>query len=117
MQDEALNIKCYATETVKTIGDSKCTMYQQFDDTAEHLTVKCTSLPEEESDRVFTQLHLITVSSSGSGREQMVQMKDISKRVGTIQDKLVAILWDQHIKIDRTIPCTNHYDTEKGRVY
>ena len=47
-QDQALQIKYYATKMLHTETDSKCRLCQQFDKTADHIISACLILAKEQ---------------------------------------------------------------------
>jgi hypothetical protein len=61
-QNQSLNTQYYAMKIVKISDDSKCRMYQQFDESVEYLIAGYAYLAKEECvkhhGRVSTQLHL-----------------------------------------------------------
>jgi hypothetical protein len=60
-QDQALNMKYYATKILHTEMDSKCRLYQQLDETIDHITSACPILAKEQYvkryDKVSVQIH------------------------------------------------------------
>jgi len=60
-QDQAPQTKYYATKILNTETDSKCKLFQQFDETIDHIISACTILAKEQyikrHDRVCAQLH------------------------------------------------------------
>ena len=60
-QDQALNVKYYATKILNTETDSKCRLFQQFDETIDHIISACPILAKEQyvkrHDKVTAQLH------------------------------------------------------------
>jgi hypothetical protein len=45
---QALQTKCHATKILETATDSKCRLYQQFDETTEHIISACLILAKEQ---------------------------------------------------------------------
>ena len=52
-QDEALQTKYSATKILSTETDSKCRLYQQFDETIDHIITACPTLAKEQ----YTKRH------------------------------------------------------------
>jgi hypothetical protein len=59
-QDQALNMKCYATKLLHTETDSKCRLYQR-DETIDHIISVCPILAKEQyvkrHDKVSAQIY------------------------------------------------------------
>jgi Ni,Fe-hydrogenase III component G len=47
-QDQALQMKYYATKILNTEKDSKCSLCHQFDDTIDHIISACLILAKEQ---------------------------------------------------------------------
>ena len=60
-QDQALNTKYYAKIILHTETDNKCRLYQQHDETMDHIVSACPILAKEEyvkwHDKVSAQIH------------------------------------------------------------
>jgi len=60
-QDQALQTKYYATKILNTETDSKCRLFQKFEETIYHIMSACPILAKERyikrHDRVCAQLH------------------------------------------------------------
>ena len=52
-QDQGLQTKYYATKILNTETDSKCRLYQQFDETIDHIISACPILAKEQ----YTKRH------------------------------------------------------------
>ena len=68
-QDQALQTKYRATELLHTETDSKCRLYKQLAETAEHIISACRILAKGEyinrHDRVCCQLHFSIYKEMG----------------------------------------------------
>jgi hypothetical protein len=68
-QDQALQTKYYATKILNTETDTKCRLYQQFDETMEHIISACPILAKEQyikrHDRVCAQLDFNICEETG----------------------------------------------------
>ena len=66
---QALQRKYYTTKILNTETDSKCRLYQQFDETIDHITSACPILAKEQyikrHDRVCAQLHFNICKETG----------------------------------------------------
>jgi len=69
-QDQALQTKYYATKILNTETDCKCRLYQQFDETIDHIISACPILAKEEyikrHARVSAQLHFNISKETGA---------------------------------------------------
>ena len=68
-QDQAPQMKYYATKIFSTETDSKCRLCQQFDVTIDHIISACPILAKEQytkrDDRVCAQLHFNICKETG----------------------------------------------------
>ena len=68
-QDQALQTKYYETKILSTETDSKCRLWQQFDETIDHIISACPILAKEKytkrHDRVCAQLHFNICKETG----------------------------------------------------
>jgi ElaB/YqjD/DUF883 family membrane-anchored ribosome-binding protein len=68
-QDQALHTKYYTKKIWNTETDSKCRLFQQFDETTDHIISACPILAKEQyikqHDRVSAQLHFNICKETG----------------------------------------------------
>jgi hypothetical protein len=68
-QDQALQMKYYATKILSTETDNKCRLCQQFDEAIDHIISACPILSKEQytkrHDRVCAQLHFNICKETG----------------------------------------------------
>jgi len=68
-QDQALQTKYYAANILNTETDSKCRLFQQFDDTIDHIISACPIMAKEKyikrHDKVCAQLHFNICKETG----------------------------------------------------
>ena len=68
-QDQALQMKYYATKILSTETDSKCRLCQQFDETIDHILSACPILAKEQytkrHNRVCVHLHFNICKETG----------------------------------------------------
>jgi len=107
-QDQALQTKYYATKILNTETDSKCRLFQQFDETIDHIISACPILAKEQyikrHDRVSAQLHFNICKETGVQLDKKHWYEHEPKSVGTSQGGKVTILWNQQLQTDKTIP-------------
>jgi len=121
-QDQALQTKYYATKILNTERDSKCRLCQQFDETVDHIISACPILAKEQyikrHDKVCAQLRLNVCKETGIQLDKKLLYEHVPKSVETLQRSKVAILWNQQVQSDRTIPSNKPNitirDNEKG---
>jgi len=108
-QDQALQTKYYATKLLNTETDGKCRLYQQFDETIDHIISACPILTKEKCikrhDRVGAQLHFNICKETGVQLDKKKHWYEhVPESVKTSQGGKVTMLWNQKIQTDRTIP-------------
>jgi len=107
-QDQALQIKYYATKVLNTETASKCRLCQQFDETIDHIISACPKLAKEQyikrHDSVCAQLHFNICKETGVQLDKKHWNENVPKSVETSQGGKVTILWNQQVQTDRTIP-------------
>jgi len=107
-QDQAIQIKYYATKILNTETDSKCRLRQQFDESIDHITSSCPILAKERyikrHDRVCAQLHLDICKETGVQLDKKHWYEHVPKSIETGQGGKVTVLWNQQVQTDRTIP-------------
>ena len=120
-QDQALQTKYYATKVLNTETDSKCRLFQKFDETVDHIISACPILAKEQyikrHDRVCAQLHFNICKKTWVKLDKKLQYELVPKSVETSQGGKVTILWNQEVQTDRTIPNKKPdiiRDNEKG---
>jgi hypothetical protein len=98
-QDQALQTKYYATKILNTETDSKCRLYQQCDETIEHIISACPILAKEQyikrHDRVWAQLHFNICKETGVKFDKKYWYERVPKSIETSQGGKVTILWTQ----------------------
>jgi len=98
-QDQTLQTKCYATNILNTVTDSKCRLYQQFDETIDHIISACSILAKERyikrHDRVCAQLHFNICKDTAVQLDKKLWNEHVPKSVETSQGGKVTILWNQ----------------------
>jgi hypothetical protein len=76
-QDQAIQTEYYATKILNTETDNKCRLFQQFDETIDHITSACPILAKEQyikrHDRVCAQLHFNTCKKTGAQKKTLVR--------------------------------------------
>jgi hypothetical protein len=106
-QDQALQMKYYATKIFNTETDSTCRLCQQFDETIDHIISACPILAKEQytkiHDRVCAQLHFNICKETGVQLNKKHWYEHVPKSVETSQGGKVTILRNQQVQIDRTI--------------
>jgi len=110
-QDQALQTKYYAAKILNTETDSKCRLWQQFDDTIDHIISAC-PIPVKEHyikrhDKMCAQLHFNICKEKGVQLDKKHWYEHVPKSVETSQGGKVTILWNQQVQTDRTIPSNN----------
>ena len=121
-QDQALQTKYYVTKILNTETDSKCRLCQQFDETIDHIISPCPILAKEQYIKrhgsVCAQLHFNICRETGVQLDRKQWYEHVPKSVETDQGGKVAILWNQQVQTDRTIPNNKPdiiiRDNEKG---
>jgi len=107
-QDRALQTEYYATNVLSTETDCKCRLCQQFDETIDHTISACLILAKEQyikrNDRVCAQLHFNICKETGVQLDKKHWYENVPKSVETSQGDKVAILWNQQVQADRTVP-------------
>jgi hypothetical protein len=107
-QDQAIQTKYCATKILNTETDSKCRLYQQFDESIDHITLACPILAKERyikrHDRVCAQLHFDICKETGVQLYKKHWYEHVPKSIETGQGGKVTILWSQQVQTDRTIP-------------
>jgi hypothetical protein len=107
-QDQALQTKYHATKILNTETDSKCRLCQQFDETIDHIIAACPILVKERCikrhNSVCAQLLFNICKEAGVKLNKKHWYEHEPKSVETRQGGKVAILWNQQIQTDRTIP-------------
>jgi hypothetical protein len=107
-QDQALQTKYHATEKLQTETDSKCRLYHQFEETADRIMPARPMLAKEQyikrHDRVCAQLHFNICKELGVKLDSELWYEHVPKSAETSQVGKVAILWNQQVQTDRTIP-------------
>jgi hypothetical protein len=107
-QDQALNMKYYATELLNTEMDSKCRLCQQFDEKLDRIMSACPIVAKEQyvkqHDKVSAQLHFNICKETGVQMDKKHWYEHVPKSVETNQGGKVTILWNQQVQTDRTIP-------------
>jgi hypothetical protein len=97
-QDQALQMKHYATKILNTETDSKSRLCQQFDETIEHIISACPILAKEQyikHDKVSAQLHFNICKETGVQLDKKHWYEHVPKPVETSQAGKVTILWNQ----------------------
>jgi len=121
-QDQTLNMKYYATKLLHTETDSKCRLYQQLDETIDHVISAC-PIPAKEQyvkwhDKVSAQIHFNICKEIGVQLDKKHWYEHVPKSVVTSQGGKVTILWIQQVQTDRIIPNNKPdikiRDNEKG---
>jgi hypothetical protein len=106
-QDRALQTKYYETKILNTETGSKCRLYQQFDETIDHIISACPILAKEKfikrNDSVCAQLHFNICMEAAVQLDKKHWYEHVSKSVETSQGGKVTVLWNQQIQTDRTI--------------
>ena len=86
-QDQALQMKYYATKIFRTETDSKCRLCQQFDETIDHIISACPILAKEQytkrHDRVRAQLHFNICKETGVQLDKKHWYEHVPKSVET----------------------------------
>ena len=121
-RDQALQTKYYATKILSTETDSKCRLYQLFDESIDHIISACPILAKEQyikrHDSVCAQLHLNTCKETGVQLDKKHSYEHVPISVETSQVGKVTISWNHQVQIDRTIPNNKPdiiiHDNEKG---
>jgi hypothetical protein len=107
-QDQALQTKYYVTKILNTETDSKCRLFQQFEETIDHIISACPILAKEQyikrHDRVCAQLHFNICKETGVQLDKKYWYEHFPKSVETSQGGRVTILWNQQVQTDRNIP-------------
>jgi hypothetical protein len=107
-QDEAIQIKHYATKILNTETASKCRQCQQFDETIDHIISACLILAKEQyikrHDRVCAQLHFNICKETAVQLDTKHWYEHVPKSVETGQGGNIPILWNQQVQTDITIP-------------
>jgi hypothetical protein len=113
-QDQSLQTECYATEILNTETDSKCRLYQQFDETTDHIISACPILAKEQyikrHDRVSTQLqfNIRVCKETGVQLDKKKTLVRTCTKISRNKSRSkVTILWNQQVQTDRTIPSNN----------
>jgi hypothetical protein len=102
-QDEALQTKYYATEILNTGTDSKCRLFQQFDETVEH-NISMPNTDKRTVHRVCAQLRFNICKETGVKLYKKHWYERVPKSIETSQGGKVTLLWNQQVQTDRTIP-------------
>ena len=93
---------------MNTETDSKRRLYQQVDETIDHIISACPILAKEQyikrHDRVSAQLHFNICKDRGVKLHEKHWYDHLPKSVETSQGGKVTILWNQQVQSDRTIP-------------
>jgi hypothetical protein len=88
-QDQALNTKFYTTKILNTETDSKCRLYQKFDETIDHIISACPILAKEQyvkwHDKVSAQLHFNICKETGVQLDKKHWYERVPKSVVTNQ--------------------------------
>jgi len=95
-QDQALQMKYYATKILSTETDSKCRLCQQFDETIDLIIPACPILAKEQytkrHHRVCAQLHFNICKETGVQLNKKHWYEHVPKSVVTSQGGKVTIL-------------------------
>ena len=99
--------------------DNKCRLFQQFDDTIDHIISACPILTKEQytkkHDRVCAQLHFNIWKEAGVQLDKKHWYEHVPKSVETSQGGKVTILWNQQVQtIPNNKPDIIIRDNEKG---
>jgi hypothetical protein len=93
---------------LNTETDSKCRLYQQFDETIDHIISECPILAKEQYmkrlDRVSAQLRFNVCKETGVQLDKNHLYEHVPNSVETAQGGKVTILWSQQVQTDRAIP-------------
>ena len=100
-QNWVLQTKYYATEISNTETDSKCRLYQQFDESIDHIISAC-PIPAKEQyikrhDTVCAQLHFNICKETGAQLDKKHRYEHVPKSVETSQGGN-----SQEVQTDRT---------------
>jgi hypothetical protein len=101
---------------LNTETESKCRLYQQFDDTTDHIISAFPILAKEQYikryDSVCAQLHFNICKETGAQLDKKRWYEHVPKSVETSEGGKVTILWSEQVQTDRTIPQqqTRHYN-------
>jgi hypothetical protein len=107
-QDQAIQIKYYATKILNTETDNKCRLCQQFHETIDHIISACPKLAKEQyikrHDRVCAQLHFNICKETIVQLDKKHWYEHVPKSVETCQGGKVSILWNQQVQTNRISP-------------
>jgi hypothetical protein len=98
----------HATKKIQTEEDSKCRLCKQFYVTVEH-TISAFPISAKEQhvkrhDGVCAQLHFNMCKNTGVKLNNKHWYDHVPKSVETSHGSKVAILWNQQVQTDRTVP-------------
>jgi hypothetical protein len=100
-QDRALNTKYYGTKTLHTERYSKCRLWQQHDETIDHITSACPILAKEQyvkrHDKVSAQIHCNICKETGVQLDEKHWYEHVPNSVVTNQGGKVTIPWNQQV--------------------
>jgi hypothetical protein len=107
-QDQTLQTKYYATKILNTETDNKCRLYQQYDETIEHIISARPIFAKEQyikrHDTVCAQLHFNICKEIRVQLYKEHWYEHVPKSAVTSQGGKVTILLNQQVQTDRTIP-------------
>ena len=91
-----------------TETDSKCRLWQQFDETIDRIISACPILAKEQyikrHDRVCAQLHFNICKETAVQLDKNRWYGHAPESLETSQGRKVTILWNQQVQTDRTVP-------------
>jgi len=97
----------YVTKILYPETDSKCRLYQQHDETMDHIVSACPILAKEEyvkwHDKMSAQIHFDICKEIGVQLDKKHWYEHVPNSIVTNQGGKVTILWNQQVQTDRTI--------------